>query len=37
MLGKMKEIIIATILGTVDQVQGRKGSFEQMGYDMMID
>lgn len=33
----MKEIIIATILGTMDQVHGRKGSFQQMGYDMMID
>lgn len=37
MLAKMKEIVIATILGTTDQVQGRRGSFEQLGYDMMID
>lgn len=33
----MKEIVIATILGTIDQVHGRRGSFEQLGYDMMID
>ena len=33
----MKEIVIATILGTVDQVHGKRGSFEQIGYDMMID
>lgn len=33
----MKQIIIATILGTMDQVFARKGSFQQMGYDMMID
>ena len=37
MVGKMKEIVIATIIGTVDQVQGKKGSFEMIGYDMMID
>lgn len=37
MLAKMKEIVIATILGTIDQVHGRRGSFEQLGYDMMID
>jgi tubulin monoglycylase TTLL3/8 len=33
----MKEIVVAAILGTVDQVSARKGSFEQLGYDMMID
>jgi tubulin monoglycylase TTLL3/8 len=33
----MKEIIISTIIGTVDQVHGRRGSFELIGYDMMID
>ena len=37
MLGKMKQIVIASVLGTTDQVQGRKGSFQQVGYDMMID
>jgi tubulin monoglycylase TTLL3/8 len=37
LLGKMKEIVVATILGTVDQISARKGSFEQLGYDMMID
>lgn len=37
MLGKMKQIVIASVLGTTDQVQGRRGSFQQVGYDMMID
>lgn len=37
MVAKMKEIVIATVIGTVDQVQGKKGSFELLGYDMMID
>ena len=27
MVAKMKEIVIATVIGTVDQVQGKKGSF----------
>ena len=33
----MKEIIVATILATQDQVYGRKKSFELIGYDFMID
>lgn len=33
----MKEIVVATILGTVDQVKGRRDSFEHIGYDMMVD
>jgi tubulin monoglycylase TTLL3/8 len=37
LLGKMKEIVVASVLGPVDQVYGRKNSFEQLGFDMMID
>jgi tubulin monoglycylase TTLL3/8 len=37
LVGKMKEIVIATILSTADQVYGRKNSFELIGYDFMID
>lgn len=33
----MKEIVVATIISTQDQVYGRKGSFELIGYDFMID
>ena len=36
-LGKMKEIVIATILSTQDQVYGRRNSFQLIGYDFMID
>lgn len=36
-VGKMKEIVVATIISTQDQVYGRKNSFELIGYDFMID
>lgn len=34
---KMREIVIATILSTADQIHGRRNSFELIGYDFMID
>ena len=37
MVAKMKEIVIATVIGTVENVSAKKGSFEMLGYDMMID
>jgi tubulin monoglycylase TTLL3/8 len=36
-VAKMKEIVVATILSTQDQVYGRRNSFELIGYDFMID
>jgi hypothetical protein len=29
--------VVATILSTQDQVYGRKGSYELIGYDFMLD
>lgn len=36
-VAQMKEIVVATIISTQDQVYGRKGSFELIGYDFMLD
>lgn len=36
-IARMKEIVIATIVSTQDQVYGRRNSFELIGYDFMID
>lgn len=36
-VARMKEIVVATIVSTQDQVYGRKNSFELIGYDFMID
>jgi len=37
LVSRMKEIVVATIISTQDQVSGRKRSFELIGYDFMID
>ena len=36
-ISKLKQIVVATIVATQDQVYGRKKSFELIGYDFMID
>lgn len=36
-MGRVKEIVVAAVISTADQVQGKKGSFEHVGYDMMVD
>jgi tubulin monoglycylase TTLL3/8 len=36
-ISRMREIVVATVLATQDQVYGRKNSFELIGYDFMID
>ena len=36
-VARMKEIVVASIIATQDQVQGRRNSFELIGYDFMID
>jgi len=33
----MREVVVATIISTQDQVVGRHNSFELIGYDFMID
>jgi len=37
LIQKLREIVVATIVATQDQVHGRRKSFELIGYDFMID